>query len=164
MSKDLDTVILDFVSARNELKKKERALDRIKDEMYDMMDCNDLEEKTVETENLIIHITKVQPTKINWNIETLNSVLRSHDIRGVIKKSIMIDNLSGLKKFLKSHSVAFQDIRPFLNIEYDVNEKRIDDLNETGKLSNNEIKKCCKSVNNTKKRYYVVKEKNKDKK
>lgn len=92
-------------------------------------------------------VTKVTPTKVEWDCEKLKQLLvDKRQRKSVIQKQYQVINWTGLFKFLKESGVDFKEFLKYVEVTETVREKQLDKLIELGVLDDKEVK-ACSSVN-----------------
>ena len=90
--------------------------------------------------NLIV--TKINPSKVIWNIKKLKSILDKKQRKVVIKKSYSVNNWNGLFELLKNSGVDFKEFMKYVSYEEYVVESALDKLIDLGLVDEGEVKEC----------------------
>lgn len=104
-----------------------------------------------------IILSRVQPTKVTWNIQKLNELLDKKQKQLVIQKNYQVNDWPGFLNFLKDSGLKFSDIKKFISIEDSVRVNQLDKLIDLGLVDEEEVKKC--SDIKLSPAYYTIKEK-----
>jgi hypothetical protein len=91
-------------------------------------------------------IINVEPIKITWDIKKLferfNELKKCDVLNEVVEVKVNLNDVAGFKKFLKEKDIKWNEIKPFLNIEKKVNQKKMDELSQLGAITEDDIKGC----------------------
>ena len=99
----------------------------------------------VETESLCetnLRFTKVVTKKIVWNIKKLKQKLKKEIYNEVVEKAYYITDMKGLTEYLKKCGVQASEFKKYIDIQERVNERKIDNLSEIGKIEKTDIEGC----------------------
>ena len=92
-------------------------------------------------------VTDVNPTKIIWNIDKLLKRFKQNKkskevISQIIKKSYSISDWDGFVDLLSRNGIKPNEVKPFLNVESKVDQKKLDNLSDIGEITDDDIKDC----------------------
>ena len=91
-------------------------------------------------------IVGVNPVKIVWDIEKLidrfNKAKKADILTDVVEVKVDVADVVGFKKFLKEKGIKWSDIKPYLNVERKINQKKMDEYSELGKVTQEDIEGC----------------------
>lgn len=92
----------------------------------------------------MITVTRVQNTKIHWDLKKLKENISRKVFNQVVTKSYTIIDFNGLVEYLKSCGVDPRVFKKYISVDCKVNESEIDRLSEIGEISQSDIDGCYK--------------------
>ena len=96
-----------------------------------------------ERDDEILKATLVQPKKVTFNIEKLEERLDNEILNSIVKKQYRILDYPEMVEYLKSLGAKPKDFKKFICCEKEVDQKKIDELGDLGKISEEDIQDCC---------------------
>lgn len=99
----------------------------------------------IETDTMnetMLKFTKVTTKKIVWNIKKLKQKLRKEICDEVVEKTYYITDMKSLVVYLKECGVSAKEFKKYIDVQERVNEKKIDNLSEIGKIGREDIEGC----------------------
>ena len=88
----------------------------------------------------------VNPVKVVWDIEKLFEKFKKNGkadiLSDVVITNVSLTDVDGFKKFLKEKEIKWNEIKPYLNVERKVNQKKMDEFSELGKVTQEDIDGC----------------------
>lgn len=146
---ELNELNSNFKAAEAEYKEKKNNISsKIKDYMsIKKIDSLDFLFKAGKYKNNPMRFTAkhICPKKIIFNpdsIEKKLSKLSKEDLSLIVKKTYIINDIDGLIDYLKSCGVDPKQFKTFLTIEKTVDNKKIDELSNIGKITEEDITGC----------------------
>lgn len=87
-------------------------------------------------------VSRVRRKKVTWDIEKLKQKLPKDVLKRALKRTIIIDDFSGLVKYLKSFGVDPLRFKAFLRVEEQVDEESLDQMYELGNVDHDMLNGC----------------------
>lgn len=144
-----------FKAEENAFKKRKEAFNKMADDFFtesgETQDVFMTDELTVPT---IITVKKCQSVSIQFDAGKLEEKLDKEYCQEIISKKYEIQDITGLIEYLKSCGVNPKKFKSFLNITKVVDQKKLDQLFLTGKLSEKDVDGCY--TTEKKSPYYTV--------
>lgn len=149
-----------YWKAQQEFNEHKRRFEETKKRCFEQMDkCfEDSEDKKFECvskSGRTMIINKVEPTKIVWNVKTLEKRLPKSIIKKVLVKNYSITNMQGLMEYLKSCGVDPKEFKKYISVDKQVDNKQFEQLNALGEVNINDLDGCY-TVENLKSYYKVT--------
>lgn len=150
--KEFKAYVLTFFNKQRRFKKNEEDFKILKNSFYEMAEDyfvhNDLENQIIisydcyEESNEAIKVSRIQRTNVNFNIRKLEKALSKKIRNDIIEKEYIINDINGLVAYLKECEVDPNIFKSFLTVNKKVNEKKLDNLYDLGKIKKEEIEDC----------------------
>lgn len=134
-----DNVERSFEDAKYEFKQQ-------MDRYYDQA-CDDEGKVEIQVEGKLkgfdtLIMTRVQPSKVVWDIGALHSVLDKKQRKKVLRKKYTVRNWVKLMQLLKDAGVDWHEFLKCVDVTEEVNEQALDKLVDLGEVDEEEIKAC----------------------
>lgn len=100
-------------------------------------------------EESVLNAKVITPCKVEFDADKLEQKLGKEKCVDFICKEYTISDINGLIKYLKSCGVSSKKFKSFINVKKKVDSKKINELSEVGKLSNDDIKGCYELIKGT---------------
>lgn len=151
--KELDSTIIElnelnyhFKQAKNEYeKRKEQLSDKIR-KLFKIRNVDSYSFLAMagryKEQNQNLKVIDVRPKSIIFDAEKLESKLGIERCKQFIKKDYTVNDMKGLTDLLKSYGVKPNEFKKFIDVTKSVNNKKIDQMAETGAITYEEIKGC----------------------
>lgn len=150
--KEFKAYVLTFFNKQRRFKKNEEDFKVLKDNFYEMAEDyfvhNDLDNQVIisydcyEESNEAIKVSRIQRIKVNFDIKRLEKTLSKKIVKEIIDKEYVINDIDGLTVYLKECGVNPNIFKSFLSINKRVNESKLDNLYDLGKIRKEEIEDC----------------------
>ena len=88
-----------------------------------------------------IVVTRVTPSKVNFDVKGIKSILSKESRKLVVKKNYSITNWLGLFELLKSHGVDFKEFMKYASCEETIDSEQLDRLVELGEIDEALVRK-----------------------
>ena len=88
-----------------------------------------------------IVVTRVTPSKVNFDVKGIKSILSKESRKLVVKKNYSITNWLGLFELLKSHGVDFKEFMKYASCEETIDSEQLDRLVELGEIDETLVRK-----------------------
>jgi len=124
-------------------KTKELQTDIIKDFIKKGKDVVD-----VPYSNKNLRVKLVTPRSIQWDVDALSKTVSKDTFNKIVDKQYLINDIEGLKDYLKSCGVNPKKFMTFIDVIQSVNNNMIEDLSKKGVLDEDKLKDCCSVVEN----------------
>ncbi len=154
--------VIDFLFRKRSFKAEENAFKKRK-EMFNKMTEDFFREAgedqdTFATDELmvptIVTVKRCQSVTINFDADKLEEKLGKEYCQSFISKKYEVQDMTGLIEYLKSCGVNPKKFKSYINVVKTVNQKEIDQLFLTGKLSEKDVDGCY--TTEKKNPYYTV--------
>ena len=89
-----------------------------------------------------VRCTKVRTKRITWDTDKLKKSLDKKTYNEVVNKKVIITDMEGLVKYLKSCDVDPKKFKKFIIAEHEVNEEAMNQKFQTGDLSLSDLSGC----------------------
>lgn len=126
-----------------EAKTKELQTDIIKDFIKKGKDVVD-----VPYSNKNLRVKLVTPKSIQWDVDALSKTVSKDTFNKIVDKQYLINDIEGLKDYLKSCGVNPKKFMTFIDVIQSVNNNMIEDLSKKGVLDEDKLKYCCSVIEN----------------
>lgn len=87
-------------------------------------------------------VTKITPSKVEWDFEKLKQLLSQKERKLVIQKHYQVINWKGLFDLLKESGVDFKEFLKYVEVTETVRDTQLDKLIELGAVDEEEVKAC----------------------
>lgn len=141
--------ILEFQKAKSDFEKTKKKVNALFEEYFQACGTKKMVFDNPEDDSLqggMVTVTRVQKTKINWDVKKLKSRLSKNIFGQVVQKSYEIMDMQGLIKYLRTCGVDPKIFRQYINVSSVVDESEIDRLSEVGEISKADIEGCYEIV------------------
>lgn len=142
--------VRDFFEKQNQFKQAQSQFNELKTKFYgDMEDyfkCKNINKSSslsyddLEEGNLTI--SRVQKSKVVFDVDKLEKILEKDLSKQVIVKKYEIIDINALIAYLKECNVDPKIFKSFLNVSKEVDTKELDNLEELGKISVEQLQGC----------------------
>ena len=95
----------------------------------------------------MLTVNKITKVKINFDVNKLEEI---------INKKVEIINLEGLIEYLKECGVNPKEFKKYINVRKEVNTKKLDKMEELGRISLEDIEGCYSIDKNSNTVYFKV--------
>jgi hypothetical protein len=144
-----------FKAEENAFKKRKEIFNKLADDFFnDSGETQDIFVTDELSAPTIVTVKRCQAVTINFDADKLENKLGKEYCQSFISKKYEVKDMSGLIEYLKSCGVNPKKFKSFLNITKVVNQKEIDQLFLTGKLSEKDVDGCY--TTEKKNPYYTV--------
>lgn len=126
-----------------DLKKKyEEKKKKLSTSIRNYMFCNGFNKFQYKNGDDLIDVKSITQKKIVWDVEKLEQKLDKEILNEIEEKTYIINNMEGLVKYLKSCGVNPKKFKSFVNVEKKIDQKKFNELSETGDISLDDVKGC----------------------
>ena len=150
ITKRTEAEILDIAKIRNEFKTYEKSYktqySKLQDDIIKELLKSKKDNHTVESGDKKVRIKLVTPSKVDWDVEKLKSILPKDVQNYVIEKRYSINDMEGLIDYLKSCGVNPKKFKTFVDTQEIVNHSMIEGLSEQKIVTQEQLEKCCTVV------------------
>lgn len=101
---------------------------------------------TVDGPDFKIKVKLVTPRSIQWDVDALSKTVSKDTFNKIVDKQYLINDIEGLKDYLKSCGVNPKKFMTFIDVIQSVNNNMIEDLSKKGVLDEDKLKDCCSVV------------------
>lgn len=154
--------VIDYLFRKRAFKAEENAFKKRKETFNKL--AEDFFKESGETQDIfvtdefssatIVTVKRCQSVTINFDADKLEKKLGKEYCQSFISKKYEVLDMPGLVEYLKSCGVSPKKFKSFLNVTKTVNQKEIDQLFLTGKLSEKDVDGCY--TTEKKNPYYTV--------
>lgn len=99
---------------------------------------------TIPDEKVAFRATKTVQTNIEFFPEKLKETLDKEKFAKVNNKTVVVNDLDGLVKMLKSYGIPPKQFKEFITVKNEISVEKIDNLIEMGEIEIDEIQGCYK--------------------
>lgn len=152
--KEFKDYVLTFFNKQRRYKKSEEDYKILRNTFYEMAEDyfvqNGLENQVViyydcyAESNEVIKVSRIRRTNVEFNIRKLEKTLDKEILKDIIEKEYIVNDMNGLISYLKECKVDPNIFKTFLTVNKKVNEKKLDNLYDLGKIKKEEIEDCYK--------------------
>lgn len=93
-------------------------------------------------EPVTVRVTRVRKKSLIWNFEKLLYNLGRTRYEKVVKKTYVVNNMTGLTEYLKKCGVDPKVFKKYINVETKLDEDKLNTEIELGKVKTEEINNC----------------------
>ena len=150
--------VLKYMAAQASFKRHEEDFRKCKEDFYDFMDEN-MKGKVEDfsTSQQEISVTKIQTSSILFDIDKIKKKVGRKLTSKFLDKKYEIADYDGLVKYLKEFDVDPKVFKSFISVEEKVNEEKLNNLSELGKIEMEQLEGCYEVK--TRKPFYTVRSK-----
>lgn len=164
--KQYEKDIATFFYKQNRFKQIQEKFETAKQQFYD--DMEDYFNKYHKDESKInvvlddglseqmLTVNKITKVKINFDANKLEKRLDNELKQEIINKKVEIINLEGLIEYLKECGVNPKEFKKYINVRKEVNTKKLDKMEELGRISLEDIEGCYSIDKNSNTVYFKV--------
>ena len=131
---EVATIIKKYNRQQEKVKEMNSKFDTFKKKFYKKMLDYNIDSKEIIYGDKAISATKVQSTKINFDIPKLEKILDEDILDEIIEKQYSINDMQGLIEYLKSCGVNPKKFRSFLNVSKSIDQSKLNNLQALGKI------------------------------
>lgn len=164
--KQYEKDIATFFYKQNRFKQIQEKFETTKQQFYDDMEYYfDKYHKDESKVNVVLDdglseqmlaINKIVKVKINFDVDKLEKRLDTELRQEIINKKVEIINLEGLIEYLKQCGVNPKEFKKYINVRKEVNTKKLDRMEELGRISLEDIEGCYSIDKNSSTVYFKV--------
>lgn len=144
--KKIQKAVIELEELNMQFKSEEDKYKKRKGELQDIIkgytDKHNVEEFGFNFGNTFKKIKPIITRKVIWDIPKLSKKLDKELFNEVIKKKYTINNMDDLITYLKSCGVNPKKFKKFIDVEESVDNKKIDELGELGKINMEQLSGC----------------------
>lgn len=151
INKKIEDIAIRFLKIKEEHEKRVSEFEEKRKKFYEIMDSyfSDIGQSSVKFDMQgpvmrSISIRKISKSSIEWDAKKLESRLDKDIVSRVIKKQYKVNDMPGLIKYLKTCGVNPIIFKKYITVEKTVDEKEIDNLGDTGRITVSQIDGCYK--------------------
>lgn len=86
--------------------------------------------------------TKVVTQRVEYNIDAILKYIPKYIQEKILSKKVVVKDYKAFVEYLKTINANPKIIKQFLDCEYDLNKKELEQLYETGVVDYEDIRKC----------------------
>lgn len=132
IEKEIASTIHKYNRQQEKVKMINEKFDAFKKQFYKKMLDFDIDSKEIFDGNKVISATKVQSTKVTFDVPRLEKVLDKEILDEILEKQYTIHDIDGLVDYLKSCGVSPKRFKTFLNVSKTVNREKLNNLEALG--------------------------------
>lgn len=157
-------IVVEYFEKQNKFKQIEKKFAALKSKFYSEMDkvfdrqgsnLSELKNIKFAFQGNDYIVNKVQQVNIDFDIPKLEKKLGKDIAKDIIDSEYTITDYEGLVSYLKECGVNPRIFKTFISVSKKVNTKRIDDLEELGKIDSSALDGCYSLIK--KSPYYTIK-------
>lgn len=164
--KQYEKDIATFFYKQNRFKQIQEKFETVKQQFYDDMENyfnkyhkDESKINVVLDDGLseqMLTVNKIIKVKINFDVNKLEKRLDNELKQEIINKKVEIINLEGLIEYLKECGVNPKEFKKYINVRKEVNTKKLDKMEELGRISLEDIEGCYSIDKNSNTVYFKV--------
>ena len=143
-------VVHNFLKMQEQLKENQEKFEEVKKNFYTLMEdyfeaneiCNKTWFPTDTFDDSTLFVTRVQKSIVDFDVTKLEKALGKAISKDVIDKDYQITDFEGLIAYLKSCGVKPKEFKKFIKVNKSVNTKKLDNLEELGKITVDQLEGC----------------------
>ena len=144
--KKIQKAVIELDKLNTQFKSEEEKYKKRKGELQDIIkgyaDKHKYDEFGFNFGNSFLKVKPVIVKKILWDIPKLKKRLDKELVNEIVDKEYTINNMDGLINYLKSCGVNPKKFKQFIDVKEQVNNKKVDELNELGELDYDDLSGC----------------------
>ena len=94
------------------------------------------------TDHVKVNVTKVRTKKVTWLLDKLKKKVSKELYNSVVDKTYIVNDMSGLIKYLKDCGVDPKKFKKFIDVEEKINETKLENCYEIGTIKASDVEGC----------------------